>query len=378
MSFQPFAGHQRPANVLPDATVCFPDTSLYCPDGGGTLRVVVPGPGDPQNAFAGGTLVAGLPRNLSGFDAVTFWAKSTRAAPLIIGLGADQSDTPSSSCRGARLAHRWTQYVLPIPLATRLTAERGLFYFSAGADGSPATGFTFWLADIQYVTLGASHRGAEPRASRRPASRRTSATAPSRHSRRASTMPVAFAVQAAAEIISASNRYFTFTSSDPAVATVDPGGAVSVQGTGTATVSALLGGIEAAGPLTVKVGAADTCPPLAVPADIAPTPTVPGANVISLFGSAYLTPRSFMAHGLELLLQRLHADELPAPEPSVKKYASAPFVGHRLRARRQRANQIDASAMTWFHLDVWTPNGFAFNVKLVNDPGGFQSESTVR
>ena len=41
-------------------------------------------------------------------------------------------------------------------------------------------------------------------------------------------------------------------------------------------------------------------------------------------------------------------------------------------------NRIDASAMTWFHIDVWTPNGFAFDVKLVNDPTGFVSESTVR
>ena len=62
------------------------------------------------------------------------------------------------------------------------------------------------------------------------------------------------------------------------MASVDPGGAVSVQGNGTATVTASLGGVEAAGPLTVKVGAANTCPALAVPADIAPTPDRPGGE----------------------------------------------------------------------------------------------------
>ena len=39
--------------------------------------------------------------------------------------------------------------------------------------------------------------------------------------------------------------------------------------------------------LTVKVGAAEACPALPVPTTIAPTPTVPAANVISMFGTAY-------------------------------------------------------------------------------------------
>ena len=52
-SFQPFKNTSG-ANVTADATVCYPDTALYCPDGGASVRVTVPGPGDPANAFAGG------------------------------------------------------------------------------------------------------------------------------------------------------------------------------------------------------------------------------------------------------------------------------------------------------------------------------------
>ena len=47
VSYQPFKNTSG-SNVMPDATVCYPDTSLYCPDGGATLRVVVPGPGRPR------------------------------------------------------------------------------------------------------------------------------------------------------------------------------------------------------------------------------------------------------------------------------------------------------------------------------------------
>ncbi len=365
------------SNVVPDFTVCFPDTSIYCPDGGGTLRVVVPGPGDPDNAYAGGTIKAELPRNLSGYDAVTFWARSTREAPLVIGLGVDLSENLYVAESVVGLTTRWTQYVLPIPLASVLTAERGLFSFSAGADGSPATGFTFWLANIQYVTLGTTIGGPYPVMPSTCV--RKSVGDGSFPAFRAGKIPVGFAVQDQAEIVSGSNRYFTFTSSDPAVATVDPGGTVAVQGNGVATVTAQLGGIPAAGPLTVKVGGAETCPPLAVPTDTAPTPTVPAENVISLFSTAYTNRpvNSWHTSWSECCSDYAQTTiATPSGAHPVKRYNLFRFNGVEFIGAGG-ANLIDASAMTWFHIDVWTPNGYAFEVRLVNDPGGSQSESTV-
>ncbi len=384
VNYQPFRNTSG-ANVTPDATVCFPDTSIYCPDAGGTLRVVVPGPGDPENAFAGGTLLSDLPRNLSGYDAVTFWAKSTRGAPVVIGLGADQTESPAYLAEGgAWLTTEWTQYILPIPLPSRLTAERGLFYFSAGADGSPATGFTFWLANIQFVTVGTAIGGPRPVL---PAAcvKRTVGDGAFPAFPYGNAIPVAFDVNARVEVIAASNRYFTFTSSDPAVATVDPGGRVAVQGNGVATVTAQLGGVPAAGPLTVKVGGAETCPPLAVPTDIAPTPNVPAADVISMFGSAY-APYTSVPLNWQTSWSLCCSDyaQVTIPGPSgphvVKKYGLHPFVGVEFIETPPPSSvnlRIDASAMNWFHVDVWTPDGFDFGVRLVNDPGGFQSESTV-
>lgn len=377
-SYNPFAASLG-SNVVPDFTVCFPDTSIYCPDGGGTLRVVVPGPGDPANAFAGGTIKSDWPRDLSPYDAVTFWAKSTRAAPLVIGLGSDMSVDPKYLAESAvGLTTEWTQYFLPIPLASKLTAEMGLFYFAAGADGSPATGFTFWLANIQYVTVGTSIGGPFPVM---PATCvRKGVGDGSFPAFRAGSMPVGFAVQDRIEVVGASNRYFTFTSSDPAVATVAPDGTVAVQGNGVATVTAQLGGVPAAGPLTVKVGGAETCPALGVPTEIAPTPTVPAENVISLFGTAYPARPVDSWH---TSWSACCSDYAPATiaTPSgahpVKRYNLYPFNGVEFIGLGG-GNLIDASAMTWFHVDVWTPNGYAFDVKLVNDPTGFVSESTVR
>ncbi len=375
VNYNPFK-NSAASDVAFDATVCYPPTSTYCPDGGSTLRVVVPGPGDPNNAYAGGTIVSGAPRNLSGFDAVTFWARSTRGAPLIVGLGADQSDAPLYLAETTvSLTTEWTQFVLPVPYPPSLTAEKGLFYFSAGADGSPATGFTFWLANIQYVTLGGAMNGPLPVM---PATcvRKNVGDGPFA-AFRAVTTPVAFAVGGSTIVVDGSNRYFTYASSDPAVASVDPAGVVSVKGNGTAIVSGSLGGTSAAGPLTVKVGGTDACPALPVPTTIAPTPTVPAANVISLFSSAYT---NVLVDTWQTSWSKCCNDYT---QPSigthdVKKYVLHSFVGVGISPDGKSVNDIDASAMTWFHVDVWTPDGYAFDVKLVNDPAGYASESTVR
>ena len=388
MSFQPFRNTSA-ANVSADATVCYPDTTSFCPDGGASVRVTVPGPGDPANAFAGGAFVAGIPRNLSGFDAVTFWAKASRPAPWIVGLGSDNSGTSLYQAEwNATLGTTWTQYTLPIPLPVKLNSERGLLYFAAGAVGSPAVGFTFWLAGIQYVTLGATLGNPTPAV---PAACVDKAVGDAMFpfpSTGSDKIPVTFAVNTANQFIQASRRYFTFSTSDPAVASVDVDGKVSVQGAGTAVVTARLGGIDAAGPLTVNVNGRDTCPPPVVPTEIAPAPTVPRARVISLFNSSG-TYSDVPITQWQTVWSVCCSDYVQTPittpagqTASVKKYGLRSFAGIGFGPDGSDVNQIDASRMTHFHVDVWTPNGFVFKVRLVNDPGQapahFQSESTVQ
>jgi hypothetical protein len=385
-TFQPFKDTSG-ANVAADATVCYPDTTLYCPDGGASVKVTVPGPGDPRNAFAGGAFVAGLPRNLSGYDAVTFWAKATRPAPFIVGLGSDNSGNSLYTAEWiANLGTTWTQYVLPIPLPVKLTAEKGLLYFAAGADGSPAQGFTFWLAGIQYVTLGAALGSPTPILRAACVDKAVGDALFPFPLTGSDKIPVTFAVHAANQVINASRRYFTFSSTDPAVATVDVEGKVSIQGAGTAIVSARLGGIEAAGPLTVQVNAQDRCPPLAVPAEIAPAPTLPRSKVISLYNSSntYTNVQVDQWHtSWSLCCSDPVIPDTTIRTPSgqqatVKKYNLRAFAGIGFGPDGSSANEIDASRMTFFHLDVWTPNGFEFRVQLVNDPTAYASKSTVR
>ncbi|MFM9943787.1 MAG: T9SS type A sorting domain-containing protein, partial [Bacteroidia bacterium] len=96
-----------------------------------------------------------------------------------------------------------------------------------------------------------------------------------------------------------------------------------------------------------------------IPQIAAPTPTFADADVISLFSNAYTNKTvdtwrtSWSAATLE---------DLKIAGNDTKKYSSLDFVG----VETVGANTINASTMTHFHLNVWTPNLTAFKVKLVD------------
>ena len=110
------------------------------------------------------------------------------------------------------------------------------------------------------------------------------------------------------------------------------------------------------------------CPVLAMPA--APTPDCDPADVISMFSDAYedvpvdtwLTPWSNATGGDIVLIDGNEA----------RLYENVDFLGI-----ETVSNQIDASGMTDFHIDVWTPNMTTFRVKLVNFGPGGNSESEI-
>lgn len=94
------------------------------------------------------------------------------------------------------------------------------------------------------------------------------------------------------------------------------------------------------------------------PLTAAPTPTIPSANVISMFSNAYTnvpvdTWQTPWSAGVVADVQIAGND--------TKKYTNLDFVGI-----ETVANQINATSMNYFHIDVWTPNMTTFRVKLVD------------
>jgi hypothetical protein len=154
------------------------------------------------------------------------------------------------------------------------------------------------------------------------------------------------------------------------VATVDADGNVVGLKAGTATITVSFPGTALAKAIVVTVTA-----PLAVPTNNAPNPTVAAANVISLFSSTY--DGTSAAHGVDTWRADWSTccNELVDPYAitgghAVKKYTLHHFVGIEFGTTTP-ANTVDATTMTHFHVDVWSPNPSGrLQIQLVNDPGG--------
>jgi hypothetical protein len=90
----------------------------------------------------------------------------------------------------------------------------------------------------------------------------------------------------------------------------------------------------------------------------APTPSLPAGNVISMFSDAYtnVPVDTWATSWSSATLQ-----DLTVAGSAVKKYSNLDFVGI-----ETTSNQINATAMTHFHTDVWSADYTSFKIKLVD------------
>ncbi len=309
-------------------------------EGSGCLKVTVPNPG---GGYAGGAFVAGQERDLSGYDALTFYAKANRVVTLgEAGLGIDNRNTPQfeAKWRGIPLTTTWKKYVIPLPIPEKLTEEDGLFYFSGEHSGG--AGYTMWFDDVKFEKLG-TISNPRPAMTTQTVNTVVGATLPITGAK------VTFSVAGTDQVVDHSPAYFTFASSDAAVATVT-GRLIRVLGAGTATITARFGALDVAGTVTV-IGTAP-------PAGPAPTPVVPAGDVISLFSNAY---PNVPADTWSATWDQADVADGTIAGNDVKLYTNVVFAGIEFITQ-----QIDASAMTHFHMDIWVPTGALFKVKLVD------------
>ncbi|MEN9816196.1 MAG: hypothetical protein RLZ32_76, partial [Gemmatimonadota bacterium] len=98
------------------------------------------------------------------------------------------------------------------------------------------------------------------------------------------------------------------------------------------------------------------------PTVAAPTPTYPAADVLSLFSNAYTNvPVDTWSAGWD----QADVTDVAVAGNATKKYTNLVFAGIEFTAPR-----INATAMTHYRMDLWTPNATAapaaFRVKLVD------------
>ena len=100
-------------------------------------------------------------------------------------------------------------------------------------------------------------------------------------------------------------------------------------------------------------------PALDVPMVAAPTPTAAAANVISMFSKSYSNVAVNTWH-TDWSLGNL--EDITVAGDDTKKYSSLNFVG----IEATGVNAINASGMSFFNIDAWTPNMTQFKIKWVD------------
>ena len=211
--------------------------------------------------YTGGALVSAAPTNLSAYNAISFWAKNDNPAFKLDGIGLGNNATTTTYAverNGVSLTSAWVKYYVPIPVASKLTAETGLFHF---AEGSGEGAYNIWIDDIQYETVNPYILGTPTAAF---ATETITKAIGETFNPNGTVSTWAVCPEGS---IQTAKAYFTWTSSNTAVATIDATGAGVAVAQGTTNITGKLGTITAAGTLTVNVTA-----PLGGPTTAAPTP----------------------------------------------------------------------------------------------------------
>lgn len=321
--------------------------------GSSSMKIEIPDAGDPQGAYAGGVYFTSMARDLSSYDALTFWAKASKAASVdLVGFGNDLGESKYLvSLRGMKVNSNWKKYIIPIPDPRMLTEEKGMFYYSEGPEDG--TGYTLWIDEVKFEKLGTI-------AHKRPIilnGNDVSESAVNGLTLQLSGLGMTVNLPTGIdETVELAPAWFSFVSSDANVAGVDDQGKVSVLAAGTTKITATSGGKEATGSLTVT-SAGDFVH--------APQPDKAPEDVISIFSNAYTNVPVDFYNGYWEPYQTTLSSDFTVNNDDVLYYTNFNFVGIQFTSP-----PVNATDMTHLHMEVWIPNAVApgsrLQVKLVD------------
>jgi hypothetical protein len=349
LEYRPFAGSKLDAFSV--------DTEVKYA-GSASMRFDVPNVGDPAGAFAGAIFPDYGNRDLTGYDALTFWAKASQGATINeIGFGNDFGENKFIvTLNNMHISTAWTKYIIPIPDPSKLVAEAGLFWYAEGPENG--NGYSFWIDELKFERLGTV---AQPRPAiffGEDAVVETFIGTPLAMTGLTQTFNLANGVN---QTVSAAPSYFTFKSSNNDVARVSEDGVVSVVGKGTAEITAILAGVRAQGSLTVKSLGNFVS---------APTPTRDPANVISVFSDAYTNIPVDFYNGFFAPFQTTLGGAVTIGSDNVIRYTQLNFV-----ATEFKNPTVNLSQMTHFHVDIQIPESINPGDFITIELGDFGSNN---
>ena len=313
--------------------------------GNASMRFDVPNATDSQGNYAGGILrVDGAGRDLSDFDALTFWAKSSQGVTIgEIGFGEDfYPNKYITTMTNISLGTAWTKYIIPIPNASKLVQEKGMFRYSAGTQGTNGFGYTFWIDELKFEKLGTILPLQASIMNGANVTRSTFVGVTSSITGAIATFNMPNGINQSVNI---SPAFLNFTSSNPSVATVSDIGVVTPIAAGTATITATFNGQAALGSLIIN------CTGTYVNA---PIPTLIPAKVISIFTDKYTNVPVNYYNGYWQPWQTTLSNNFSVLGDNVLNYTNFNFVGIEFSSPT-----VNATSMTHIHLDAFIPGAIA-------------------
>ncbi len=324
--------------------------------GTASMRFDVPDADDVGGGYAAGIFLAEGGRDLSGYNVLTFWAKASQSVSIDeIGFGFTFDEAKySTTISNLSVGTAWKKYFIPMPDPSKLVAERGLLhYVDTPEEGK---GYTFWLDEVRFEKLGTI---AHPKPGILDGQNQIIEAETGDKLAIGGLFSTFNLRNGADQRVELAPNYFTFSSSSTSIAMADEMGIVSVLDSGSTVITAKLGTLDAVGSLTISsVGEA------VKPSEPAPTPALSPDSVISLFSNAYVNvPVDTWNTGWEF--STAETQDLKINEDDIRRYKNLNFVGIEFSSQ-----PIDASLMTHFHIDIWTPDPTdlpkAFKILLVD------------
>ena len=326
--------------------------------GNASMRFDVPNANDPEGNYAGGIFrIDGSGRDLTGYDALTFWAKCSQGVNIAeFGFGEDFFPNKYiATITNVSVGTTWAKYIIPIPDASKLLQEKGMFRYAAGTQETGGFGYTLWVDELKFEKLNTLGQ-LRPKILNGTTGSITSVTG-------ASTaidgFSATFNLPSGQDItVISAPAYFNFSSSATTVATVNETGNVAIVGSGNAAITATLAGVAAIGVLNVaSIGAFSP----------APTPTVNPSQVISIFSDSYTNqPVDFLTSNYQPY-QTTTSSNFVVNGDNVLNYLNYNFVGIEFN---QNVPKINASLMSTLHFDLFVPGniptGSTIRLKLRN------------
>ncbi|TAE10392.1 MAG: glycosyl hydrolase family 16 [Bacteroidetes bacterium] len=307
-----------------------------------SMRFDVPDANSASGSYAGGVFYSTVGRNLTNFNALTFYIKANVAVNIgEIGFGNDLGENKFVvSISNLPVTSGWRKVIIPIPDAAKLTAERGLLYLASGPINN--RGYTFWVDEVKFEKLGTVVPVESSIMNGTNTSITTFIGVTTPITGLTSTFNLPNGVN---QTVNLSRNYFVFNSSNAAVATISNTGVATSVSAGTSVITATVAGVQARGSLTINCQGVFTR---------APIPTRSQADVISIFSDAYTNVPVNYYNGYWAPFQTTVSNDFTVQGDNVLNYNNFNFVGIEFSAPT-----VNATSMTHFHMNAFFPGTVA-------------------